>query len=234
VIACAGEVLRSIIQSISPLLQQLETEAMISQLLKDAFEETNPQSEMAQEQAISVCRVLADKYNAEGRERLPESLRPIVENLNVLESLLAPSTSGDAHNFTNTTGLVVPFGMRRLRVVELIGSLLNVDNREINDAILEKGLFQHLIDAFFLYQFNNILQTAVMAMLNQVFRSDNRDYVCRVLNGTDLIKRVCAGLQGDLQLQKTEYGGTLSSFYLLSNECGLERKCPRCMGSIAF
>ena len=47
--------------------------------------------------------------------------------------------------FTNTSGRVIVFGMRRMRVVELIASLLHVGNSQINEAMMESGIFQHLL-----------------------------------------------------------------------------------------
>jgi len=97
---------------------------------------------------------------------------------------------------------VVAFGMRRMRVVELIASLLHVGNSQINEAMMEKGIFQHLLDAFFVHKWNNILQTAVMDIYGHVFRSDDRAFCRSILEKTDLVPRVSTMLLQDLQSEE--------------------------------
>jgi len=199
-VSCAAEVLRSIIQSVSPLLQQLESQEIVTQLLNDAFNPENPCSEVAQTEVISVCQFLSDKFQNEGCETVPESLSPILDHLSEFNGILAPSVN--APSLLNTSGNVVPFGMRRMKVVELYGSLLSVSCDAINETLLEKGVFQQLLNAFFLYKWNNILQTSVMGMFHVVFHAERHDFCKKVLQQTDLIPRVSKLLIEDLQKEK--------------------------------
>merc|ERR1712137_1261787 len=199
-VSCAAEVLRSIIQSVSPLLQQLESQEIVTQLLNDAFNPENPCSEVAQTEVISVCQFLSDKFQNEGCETVPESLSPILDHLSEFNGILAPSVN--APSLLNTSGNVVPFGMRRMKVVELYGSLLSVSCDAINETLLEKGVFQQLLNAFFLYKWNNILQTSVMGMFHVVLHAERHDFCKKVLQQTDLIPRVSKLLIEDLQKEK--------------------------------
>ena len=104
-IICAADVLCNIIRSISPLLQQLETETLITQMLKSAFDAQvspsflspkihlklilispplppqNPCSDVAQDKAIAVCHALADKYSNDGRILVSSFLSTLVPSL---------------------------------------------------------------------------------------------------------------------------------------------------------
>merc|ERR1712137_847199 len=197
-IICAADVLCNIIRSISPLLQQLETETLITQMLKSAFDAQNPCSDVAQDKAIAVCHALADKYSNDGPEKIPESLGPVTQYVSSFDNVLT-GNSGSETEFTNTSGRVIVFGMRRMRVVELIASLLHVGNSQINEAMMESGIFQHLLDAFFVHKWNNILQTAVMDIFGHVFRGDDRAFCRSILEKTDLVPRVSKMLLQDLQ-----------------------------------
>mmetsp|Transcript_20630 Transcript_20630/g.26087 ORF Transcript_20630/g.26087 Transcript_20630/m.26087 type:complete len:596 (-) Transcript_20630:46-1833(-) len=214
-VTCAAEVLSSIIQAVSPLLQQLESREIVTQLLNDAFNPENPCSEVAQTEVITVCQYLADKFQNEGCESVPDPLAPILEHLAEFNAILAPAV--DAPSLLNTSGNVVPFGMRRMKVVELYGSLLCVSCDAINEALLEKGVFQQLLNAFFLYKWNNILQTSVMGMFHMVFHAERHDFCKTVLEQTDLIPRVSNLLIEDLRREKvgepvSAYRGFFRSF----------------------
>merc|ERR1712110_443058 len=198
-IICSADVLCSIIRSISPLLQQLESETLITQMLKLAFDSQNPCNQVAQDKAIAVCHALADKYSNDGSEKVPESLGPVMQHVGSFDNVLTGAFNSDVASFTNTSGTVVAFDMRRMRVVELIASLLHVGNSQINEAMMDKGIFQHLLDAFFVHKWNNILQTAVMDIYGHVFRSDDRAFCRSILEKTDLVPRVSTMLLQDLQ-----------------------------------
>jgi len=199
-VTCAAEVLRIIIQSASPLLQQLESKEVISKLLEYAFNSENPSAVETKTEVTTVCKVLCEKYNNEGCENIPEPLIPIVGHLEDFNAILAP-TEG-AEGIVNTSGTIIPFGMRRMKVVELYAALLCVGSDEINQAMLDKGVFQYLLNAFFLYKWNNILQTSVMAMFHLVFHAERHEFCKRVLEKTDLIPKVSVLLMEDLEREK--------------------------------
>jgi len=163
----------------------------------------------------SVCRVLCQKYNNEAYERIPDPLVPILDHLEDFNAILAPTDNAEL--LVNTSGSVVPFGMRRMQVVELYSSLLCVGSTEINQIMLDKGVFQNLLNAFFLYKWNNILQTSVMAMFDVIFRTERRDFCKQVLEKTDLIPKVSFLLAEDLKREQagepvSPYRGFLRGF----------------------
>ena len=56
---------------------------------------------------------------------------------------------------TNTTGSLVPFGMHRMKVVELYSALLSLKCPAINEKLVEKEVFKELL--VYYYYLNIIL-----------------------------------------------------------------------------
>mmetsp|Transcript_2858 Transcript_2858/g.4684 ORF Transcript_2858/g.4684 Transcript_2858/m.4684 type:complete len:576 (-) Transcript_2858:156-1883(-) len=185
-ISCASDTLQDMIESTSPLLPQLLSRTVIESLLEDAFNSENPCSQEARMQVITLCGVLV-RNESEPCHEIPNSIEPIFNHLETLNAILSPSE--DAQPMTNTTGSLVPFGMHRMKVVELYSALLSLKCPAINEKLVEKEVFKELLKSFFLYKWNNILQTCIMSMFQLVFSSE-KEFCKQVLEQTDMVVKV--------------------------------------------
>jgi hypothetical protein len=200
VLNSAVEVLGMIVQSQSPLTSVLETDStIISNLLKNMFDPENPRREHAISEGLSVLNMIALRYQTTcfSGGPVPIPLQPVLENISQLKELLEPGQL-NVPEFVNTSGNLVPFGMTRMRLVELFRSLLVIKNDQIYTTLLEINLFSSLTEAFFRHKWNNILQTSVMSMWVTVFDSKFR---LQALQQTGIVSRISELLLEDFNIQ---------------------------------
>jgi len=215
VIASATDALITIIQNVSPLLQQFESKEVVEKLFQNAFHVENPEEDAARSGAVRVFKVLCERYCSHGDEIIPTVLSPVLDYLPEFNSILAPSEKDIS--FTNTSGNVSVFGMKRMYLVELYEVLLNIECESINRAIYNSEVFKLFMDAFFVYKWNNILQTSIMRMFYQLFALEQYDFCKKIFDQTNLIPRVSTLLMDDLRREKigepvSAYRGFFRSF----------------------
>jgi len=208
VLCGSADVLSNIIQNQSPLVQQLDSNNQpITNLITFMFTEDNPCSESAISEGLMVCSMLANRFQCVPCSDVPVALQPILDNVTKFNQLFGAQDADK--ELVNTSGAFVPFGMTRMRVVELFKTLLMIRCNAISNALIESDMFASLLEAFFRHKWNNILQTTVQAMLFSVFESPS---LCNtVLTRTNLVSTVAEKLLEDYKRQQDDE--TVSAYH---------------------
>lgn len=206
----ASEVLGTLVLNQTPLMHQFESNLQhVAQLVNNVFSENNPHKDLAVSESLTIFNSLAGRYHSNSADmrlsEIPGVLRPILDNISKFKELLDHQS---AQELVNTSGTLVPFGMTRMRVVELFRSLIQIPCELIIESMANSDLFPSLLNAFFRHKWNNILQTAVMSMFNILFA---HPVTSSFLQRTDMVTRISELLLEDCQRQ--QQGEPISAVY---------------------
>ena len=110
----------------------------------------------------------------------PAILRVLAKKMGILNDflLVKPDTP------LNTTFGVLkpPFGMHRMKVLEIIGMSLHSRYFCIYNTFMETQLLNTLVDLFFEYHWNNFLHAIVNRVLTLILETNNSDLCLKVFN----------------------------------------------------
>mmetsp|Transcript_29240 Transcript_29240/g.32476 ORF Transcript_29240/g.32476 Transcript_29240/m.32476 type:complete len:551 (-) Transcript_29240:322-1974(-) len=182
----------------SKLMQQLESDAILTQLLDYTLAPEGQNSSLLHgtEVIISMIRrIIEAEEDEEDRqpdfEAPPRWLDTLFKYLEQYKALLInvpedwKRTVSLSFNITTEA-----FGFHRLKILELFNSLLALGFDSVDEKIFELGLFNIALDLFFAFEWNNFVHHLVERIFRHVLESAT-DLKVRVLTDTNIIKRLC-------------------------------------------
>jgi serine/threonine-protein phosphatase 6 regulatory subunit 3 len=186
----------------SPLVEQLESEVVMSKLFTYILDSDTSSSRSTLMYGLSVAiEVLKrepneDHDSASTVEDLPAFLRVMVSHLDKFVELV--KTTEDMPKVKLTYGEITPVGTHRLKVLEFFCGLHGRKYTCIDDLLLKFGILSTCLDLFFAYHWNNFLHIIIQDILMAIFDGQNQDLVLSLVSECNLASRICKVVEEDL------------------------------------
>eukprot|EP01095_Lingulamoeba_sp_RSL-Kostka_P008488 TRINITY_DN2862_c0_g1_i1.p1 TRINITY_DN2862_c0_g1~~TRINITY_DN2862_c0_g1_i1.p1 ORF type:complete len:584 (-),score=212.48 TRINITY_DN2862_c0_g1_i1:69-1820(-) len=210
--------------SINTFLDSFYDEENVAILVKYATDENNPEREAVLKYLIPILESLLKRYITvvySEEEEIQNINTPITrlicQELNKFVDVIKTNQELDLIN--NTAGSIQPFGMKRIRVVSLIITLLFCNCRSINKAFIQNEIFSIFIKLFEMYPYNNILQSYIdQAFSYGLSGSQDKQFCIEILKQCELHKVIPKWYFENRRLVEEEgerpaiYAGFISTF----------------------
>lgn len=107
-----------------------------------------------------------------------------LKHLNRLHDLLVSIKSSNETFRTTHIQSMPLFGSKRLALVKLFAKLISLNNKSINETVVELGTLNVIIDYAFEYKWNNFLHTQVLNIFTNLFNTN--DSLSRIIESIDV------------------------------------------------
>lgn len=167
--------------------------------------------------------------NEEVEPHMPPILLSLYSDLPLFERILldAPNLI-DSENatklgpvFENTTGQISPrCGIIRVKICELISSLIKLQYTSIDTSLVEVGIIRSCVALLFQYHWNNMLHSAVQNIIRSIVEGPSLDLKIELLQGCslgELLIDAHFGNERDISLPKGRRRGYMGHVYSLSS-----------------
>eukprot|EP00732_Lithocolla_globosa_P002870 Lithocolla_globosa_v1_NODE_2035_length_2198_cov_21.818479.p1 type:complete len:682 gc:universal NODE_2035_length_2198_cov_21.818479:147-2192(+) len=170
----------------NPLIEKLKSPEVIKQIMEYVLKEDHPLHTSVVINALSVLieliqRSLGIFFHHElasemqvAQEDLSDLVASVLPFIPSVHALLFSHQS--QVEYSTSHGQMVPFGTKRLKILEFFGALLHINsNNDVSKAFVEHNILPAYIELFFTYQWNNFLHSLVHDMLIKVFSAELPD-----------------------------------------------------------
>lgn len=191
----------SVTSASSPLIAQLESEAMVKTLFGYILADGLNSSLL---HSLSVVIELLKRHINEHHDdtttvdQLPPLLQSVVQNIDKLQLFLSNPNNSDSKNDAKLilpVGTVDPLGFHRLKIIEFFAILVRTNYKCVDDAIVKSNVLNVCLDLFFRYCWNNFLHTTVEQMIQGILDGENEELKKSLLVDCKLLKRIVDATQ---------------------------------------
>jgi len=189
------------------LLRQLEEEDVIDELLNKVL--VQPCSSVMLYGCSVIIELLkqssSDLYDFETpANEVPTIVRLLAKRAKTLNDFLHVKPEGELQ--TSFGSLSPPLGSHRLKIIDLISSLITARYVSIYNTLLETPIFSSLMELFFEYHWNNFLHYLVSRIFTVLLESNDSDIVLKFLELTKLHSRLAkVGLEETNSFHNSSY-----------------------------
>lgn len=201
----------SVTSASSPLIAQLESEAMVKTLFGYILADGLNSSLL---HSLSVVIELLKRHINEHHDdtttvdQLPPLLQSVVQNIDKLQLFLSNPNNADSKNDAKLilpVGTVDPLGFHRLKIIEFFAILVRTNYKCVDDAIVKSNVLNVCLDLFFRYCWNNFLHTTVEQMIQGILDGENEELKKSLLVDCKLLKRIVDATQeNESEIAKTK------------------------------
>lgn len=180
--------------------QALETEEVLSTLLQYVLSNPNPRPLAPNSAMISGLSVIIEllrhspilKFVPESEvslDKLPVTYSVILKELDKFKTILSITHPAN-DTIATTMGDIEPLGFARLKVLELVSALSMSNYQVVDNVLMEKDMFNLVLDLFFHFQWNNVLHAHVVNMLRRGLEGANDHIKKHLLENARLAQRI--------------------------------------------
>eukprot|EP01120_Amphizonella_sp_Union-15-10_P013213 TRINITY_DN6109_c0_g1_i4.p1 TRINITY_DN6109_c0_g1~~TRINITY_DN6109_c0_g1_i4.p1 ORF type:complete len:391 (-),score=82.92 TRINITY_DN6109_c0_g1_i4:4-1176(-) len=167
----------------SLLFSKLESPFVLSNLFDYVLSPSEGSSTLLNGLSV-VVKILDHRENSETSSPF---LSLILDRLEKLKEILV---SKHSHEIPSTIGKIEPFGFARLKIMELILSLIKTNNPKIHQKLIELDLLATSLELFFKYSWNNFLHQSVLGIFVTCLQNQNQELLHHVIENCGLIEKI--------------------------------------------
>jgi len=194
--------------------EAMESEAFASMLLEYTTSDGEDRESRLKE-GLNIFSIMLQLFSAEAsQEEEPPFIRLLSDNAAFFLSILrlsppssptdtttttTPPLLFDSHSFASSAGVIAPmFGTLRLQVLDFFCSLIFCGFPVLQAYPIQFfDLFGVCVNLLFTYKWNNILHNVLTKILSGLFECSGDEMLIRMLDSTQLLKRLVAAFNDD-------------------------------------
>jgi hypothetical protein len=177
----------------SPLMNQLESEPLISKLFDFILSKGMSHSLL---HGLTVLVELLQRHVQEtidattAIDALPEFLKLVMVKGEKLYLLLKDESHNNQTKILLTVGDVLPLGFHRLKIIEFFCALVRTNYKCVIENLIKLGVINFCLDLFFSYHWNNFLHATVESMIEGILTGNNEELELFLISETKLLERI--------------------------------------------
>lgn len=180
----------------SPLVEELEKEETIEKILSHAFGVGDANSNSSLLYGISVIIKLLSSYSTD--QECSSVYEVCVRFIDKILSFLEFGKEGTSIVET-TTGPMEPFGFVRMKIIQLVITLITSTNASVRALLIQKQVFTTILNLFFHFQWNNFLHIQVHHMVRTILEGDDVVLKRTLLIEDQLVQRMIQNHENNLK-----------------------------------
>lgn len=175
----------------SPLLGHLQKIETVKTIMDNALlYKENRSSKSALIYGINVIiRLLKENVNDKSSKGKLQVYNVCLEYIgNILSFLEYGKENGDSLNLPS--GKIEPFGIVRMKIMELLEVLLTCEHEEVIRVLIENNVLEIILNLFFYFKLNNFLHIKIYEIFSSILNGNNQTLINNLLLECRMIDRM--------------------------------------------